>query len=57
MDILSYQIFINLLVNHIKYDFVKYRQFILIFALARTAILFRFLFFSRCKKLIHFFVQ
>ena len=37
---ISYHIFINLLVNHTKNNFVKYRQFDLIFALVRTAILF-----------------
>ena len=40
MDIANYYIFINLLVNHIKNNFVEYRQFVLTFALVRTAILF-----------------
>ena len=35
---LGYHIFINLLVNHVKNSFIKYRTFILIFALVRTAI-------------------
>ena len=46
MDLVDYHIFINLLANHIRNNFVKYRQFIFIFAQVRTAILFRFLFFS-----------
>ena len=33
MDIVDYHIFINLLVNHIKMNFVEYRQFVIIFAL------------------------
>ena len=45
MDLVDYHIFINLLANHIRNNFVKYRQFIFIFAQVRTAILFRFLFF------------
>ena len=44
MDIVSYHIFINLLVSHIKNIFVNYRQFALIFILVRTAILFLFFF-------------
>ena len=40
MDIGSYHIFINLLVKHIKNNFVKYRQFVLIFTLVKTAIFF-----------------
>ena len=28
MDIVDYQIFVNLLVNHIKNGFVEYRQFL-----------------------------
>ena len=42
MDIVGYHIFINLLLNHIKNNVVKYRQFVLIFDLVKTAILFRF---------------
>ena len=38
MAIVGYHIFINLLVNHIKNSIVKYRQFILIFALVKTVI-------------------
>ena len=39
MDKLVYHIFINQLVNHAKNNFIKYRKFILIFALLRTTIL------------------
>ena len=53
MNIVAYHIFINLLVNHVENNFVEYRQFVLIFALVRTAILFRF--FPRYKRLIFFF--
>ena len=34
------QSFINLFVNHIKSNFFEYRQFVLIFALIKTATLF-----------------
>ena len=39
MDIVDYLIFINLLVHHIKYNFIKYRQFNLIITLFRKVIL------------------
>ena len=42
MDIVGYQVFINLFVEHIKNYFVKYRQFVLIFTLVRTVILLSF---------------
>ena len=42
MDIVGYQVFINLFVDRIKNYFVKYRQFVLIFTLVRTVILFSF---------------
>ena len=48
VNIVGYHIFINLLVNHIKNNFVEYREFVLIFSLIRTVIL--FLFFKRFKK-------
>ena len=50
MDIVDYHIFINLLVNHIKNNFIEYREFVLIFAIVRTAILFRYLFLFHTKK-------
>lgn len=40
MDIVGYYILINLLANHKKNNFFKYRQLNLIFTLRRTAILF-----------------
>ena len=49
IEIVDYHIFVNLLVNHIKTIFVQYIQFILIFTLIRTVILFRF-FFHAIKK-------
>ena len=55
MDIADYHIFINLLVNYIKNNFVEYRQLVLIFALVITATLFSF--FSALQKNIQFFVQ
>ena len=55
MDIVHYHIFINLLVNHIKNNFIEYREFVLIFAIVRTAILFRYLFLFHTKK--NFFDQ
>ena len=54
MYIVGYHIFINLLVNHIKNNSVKYRQFVLIFTLVNTAMLFSFFF---CAINIIFFVQ
>ena len=42
MDIVGYQVFINLFVEHIENYFVKYRQFALTFTLVRTVILFSF---------------
>ena len=54
MDIAGFYIFINLLINYIKNDFVKYKQFILIFPLVRTAILFA-IFFHIIKNKIFFF--
>ena len=54
MDIVDYQIFLNLLVNHIKNGFVEYRQFCLIFTLIRTA--FFLILFERYEK-YYFFVQ
>ena len=54
MDITGYHIFINLLVNYMKTNFVKYRQFISNFALVRTAILFT-IFFPHYKKLNFFY--
>ena len=54
VDIVSYHNFINLLVNHRKNNFVKYKQIISIFALVRTAVCSNF--FSRYKR-ITFFVQ
>ena len=54
MYIVGYHIFINLLVNHIKNNSVKYRQFVLIFTLVNTAMLFSFFF---CAVNIIFFVQ
>ena len=42
MDIGGYHIFINLFVDHIKNYFFEYRQFVLIFTLVRTVILFSF---------------
>ena len=53
MDVVNYNIFINLLVNHTKIIFVKYRQLFLIFTQVRTAILFRLLF-LRYKKFFLF---
>ena len=44
MYIVGYHIFINLLVNHIKNNSVKYRQFVLIFTLVNAAMLFSFFF-------------
>ena len=44
MNIVVYHIFINPLVKVIKNNFLKYRQFFLIVALVRTAILFRIFF-------------
>ena len=38
MESIGYHIFINLLVNLYKNNFVKYSQFTLIFSLDRTAI-------------------
>ena len=52
MDIVDYHIFINLLVNYIRNNFVEHRQFALFFALVRTAILFSFFFCA--KKNIQF---
>ena len=40
MDIVGYHNFINLPANDVKNNFVKYTQFVLIFALVRRAILF-----------------
>ena len=37
MDIVVYHIFINILLNHIKNNVVKYRQFVLIFALVKNS--------------------
>ena len=54
MYIVGYHIFINLLVNHIKNNSVKYRQFVLIFTLVNTAMLFSFFF---CAINIICFVQ
>ena len=42
MDTIGYHIFINLLVNHIKNNLIAYRQFVLIYTLVRTAVLFSF---------------
>ena len=36
-DIVGYHNFINLLVNYTKNNFVKYRPFVLVFSLVRTA--------------------
>ena len=41
IDIVGYHIFINLFINHVKNNFVKYQQFILIFALVKTDVLFK----------------
>ena len=54
MYIVGYHIFINLLGNHIKNNSVKYRQFVLIFTLVNTAMLFSFFF---CAINIICFVQ
>lgn len=51
MDRIGYHIFINLFVGHINKNFVKYRQFILIFALVRKIILRAF------KNILNVFVQ
>ena len=40
MDIADYHIFMNLFISHIRNNFVEYRQYVLIFALVRTATLF-----------------
>ena len=40
INIVDYHIFINLLVHDIKINFFEYRQFVLIFTLVRTIILF-----------------
>ena len=42
MDITDYYMLINLLVNPIKNNFMEIRQFVLIFVLIKTAILFTF---------------
>lgn len=52
MGTVGYPIFIDLLANHIKNNFVEYRQFALLFALFRTAILFTFF-----RHIIIFFRQ
>ena len=45
------------IITFLKYlkIFIKYRQFIFIFALARTGILFKICFFLSCKKVIFLF--
>ena len=44
--IVGYHIFINRLVNLIKNSFLKYRQFILVFVLVRTATLLKKFFYT-----------
>ena len=44
MDRVDYQIFVNLLVNHITNNVVEYRQFILIFEISRNSCFFHHFF-------------
>ena len=46
-NVVGYHIFINLLFNHRKFNFVEYRQFVWVFTLVGTPVLFSFF---QCNK-------